>query len=123
MVYTLSKIITFEASHQLMNHDGKCARLHGHSWRAAIVCSGNQLIDSGAKQNMLIDYGDIKGAVKDIVDDYLDHHHLNETLKTDSPTSEFLARWLYKKIKPQLPILQEVKVWETCTSECSYSEN
>jgi 6-pyruvoyltetrahydropterin/6-carboxytetrahydropterin synthase len=122
MVYTLQKTIAFEASHQLVGHDGKCARLHGHSWKAVIVCSGNNLIDDGAKKNMLIDYGDIKKEIKYLLDDYLDHHHLNYTLGTDSPTSEYVAKWLFDKLKPKIPLLNKIVVRETCTSECIYSE-
>jgi 6-pyruvoyltetrahydropterin/6-carboxytetrahydropterin synthase len=122
MVYTLEKTITFEASHQLISHDGKCARLHGHSWKAIIICSGNSLIDKGPKQNMLIDYKDIKKEVKYLLDNYLDHHHLNYTLQTDSPTSEYVAKWLFINLKIKLPLLKEIVVYETCTSKCIYSE-
>jgi len=120
MVFTLSKTITFEASHQLKHHDGKCARLHGHSWKAVIVCSGDNLISTGAKTNMLIDYGDITKSVQNLLDNYLDHHHLNDTLKTDSPTSEYVAQWLFEKLKLKLPLLKRVIVHETCTSQCIY---
>jgi 6-pyruvoyltetrahydropterin/6-carboxytetrahydropterin synthase len=122
MVYTLEKTITFEASHQLINHDGKCARLHGHSWKAIVICSGNSLIDTGPKQNMLIDYSEIKKQVKYLLENYLDHHHLNYTLQTDSPTSEYVAKWLFTNLKIKLPLLKEIVVYETCTSKCIYSE-
>ncbi|MCB1321665.1 MAG: 6-carboxytetrahydropterin synthase, partial [Leptospiraceae bacterium] len=36
------------------------------------------------------------------------------------PTSEELARWLWRKIKPGLPQLFTIKVGETCTSSCTY---
>jgi len=88
---------------QLENHDGKCARLHGHSWIGRIVCEGDKLQESGPKKNMLIDYGDLKNILTRMVDKYLDHHHLNSTLNTNSPTSEFIAQWIYHYLKEQLP--------------------
>lgn len=120
MIYQLSKIITFEASHRLEHHDGKCARLHGHSWVAEIFIESNDLIDSGHKKNMVMDYSDIKKSIKPLVENYLDHHHLNDTLATDSPTSEYVAKWIYEKLKPELPQLSSVGVKETCTSSCLY---
>jgi 6-pyruvoyltetrahydropterin/6-carboxytetrahydropterin synthase len=71
---------------------------------------------------MLIDYGDIKKEVKYLLDDYLDHHHLNDTLQTDSPTSEYVAKWLFNQLKPKLLLLEKIVVRETCTSECIYLE-
>jgi 6-pyruvoyltetrahydropterin/6-carboxytetrahydropterin synthase len=121
-VWILSKEFTFEAAHQLPQHDGKCARLHGHSWKAIVFVAGDLLQVTGAKAGMLIDYADIKGIVKPIIDDYLDHHYLNETTGLDDPTSEAIAAWLYRFIKPNLPGLIAVRIDETCTSSCTYAE-
>lgn len=119
-MYRLEKTFRFEASHQLMGHDGKCARLHGHSWIGKVVLEGEELAATGPKTGMLIDYGDISAAVKPLVEEYLDHWHLNDTLKTDHPTSEGVARWIYQQLKPILPNLVEVRIEETCTSAATY---
>jgi 6-pyruvoyltetrahydropterin/6-carboxytetrahydropterin synthase len=119
--FKLSKSFSFEASHQLIHHDGKCARLHGHSWKGELIVEGSTLVADGAKENMLIDYGDLSAVIKPIVEKYLDHHHLNNTLQTEMPTSEFIAKWIYKMVKPQLPLLVAVIIQETCTSRCEYS--
>jgi 6-pyruvoyltetrahydropterin/6-carboxytetrahydropterin synthase len=37
-----------------------------------------------------------------------------------NPTSENLARWIWRKLKPSLPLLQRVLVSETCNSGCIY---
>jgi 6-pyruvoyltetrahydropterin/6-carboxytetrahydropterin synthase len=119
-MFRLAKTFRFEASHQLMHHDGKCARLHGHSWKGQLIVEGTDLIADGPKENMLIDYGDLSAAIKPIVEDYLDHHHLNDTLQTEMPTSEFLAKWIYEKVKPTMSPLVAVVIEETCTSRCEY---
>ena len=121
-MYTLSKTFRFEASHQLTEHDGKCARLHGHSWEMTIFVRGAHLHSSGPKQGMLLDYGDIKAAVQPIVDQYLDHHHLNDTLPV-YPTSENIARWVYSILKPVLPELSAVQIKETCTAAALLEED
>lgn len=76
----------------------------------------------GPKSGMLVDYGDVKDVVQPIVDEYLDHHYLNETLELANPTSEEIARWLFTKIwsTGKLPLLREVVVEETCTARCVY---
>ena len=118
--FRLEKDITFEAAHHLPLHDGKCKRVHGHSWKGTIVVEGKTLIKSGAKSGMLQDYGDIKAAVQHLLDGYLDHHDLNVTTGLTNPTSEELAQWIYQMLKPKLSMLAEVIVEETCSARCIY---
>ena len=120
--WIISKEFRFEASHQLPNHDGKCARLHGHSWRCVIYVAGKKLMDSGAKQGMLMDYEDIKKQVKPLIDNYLDHYHLNDTTGLANPTSEAIAKWIYERVEAKIPGLIAVRIDETCTSQCIYSK-
>ncbi|MFW6295871.1 MAG: 6-carboxytetrahydropterin synthase QueD [Halothece sp.] len=119
--WLIYKEFRFEAAHRLPHHDGKCRRLHGHSWVGRVYVTGNQLISDGAKQGMVMDYGDIKQYLKPLVDDFLDHHYLNETTGLENPTSEEIARWVFEKLeKMGLPGLHSVEIRETCTSGCRY---
>ena len=122
-MWTLSKSFTFEASHQLPFHDGKCARLHGHSWKMIVTFQGDKLEESGPKEGMLVDYYDIGKICKKLVEDNLDHYHLNDLLA--NPTSEKLSEWCFKQIKKALPedatyLLHSVEICETCTTGCVY---
>ena len=121
-MFILSKRFTFEASHQLVGHDGKCARLHGHSWTLTVEVSGDELILYGPKAGMLVDYNHLKAVVEPIIEQSLDHWHLNDTLQTNRPTSEFVACWAYGHIKRGLPQLRAVTISETCTTACRYEE-
>jgi 6-pyruvoyltetrahydropterin/6-carboxytetrahydropterin synthase len=123
MKWTLRKTVRFEAAHRLPHHDGKCARLHGHSWEADIEVEGGHLVDSGPKAGMVVDYGDLAAAIDPIWNDYLDHHDLNATTGLENPTSEELARWLFDHLDGALPGLIAVVVRETCTSECRYARD
>lgn len=123
MTYILTKKFRFEASHRLPHHDGKCARLHGHSWNGELIVQGEKLHSDGAKQGMLIDYADIKKVLEPLIDNKLDHHHLNDSLPLESPTSENIAKYIYDYIKPKLPELIAVRIEETCTSSCTYSRS
>jgi 6-pyruvoyltetrahydropterin/6-carboxytetrahydropterin synthase len=124
-IWTLSKAFRFEASHVLTHHDGKCARLHGHSWNGEVFVAGSVLHTDGPRKNMLIDYADLKAVLR-IIEDELDHRHLNDVLGTDSPTSEFVAAWVFHRIgQLSVPIgsmLSAVSIDETCTSSCIYQE-
>jgi 6-pyruvoyltetrahydropterin/6-carboxytetrahydropterin synthase len=120
-VFRLTKSFTFEASHLLPGHDGKCSRLHGHTWRCGLVVEGGRLIADGPKAGMLVDYADL-GRVTRSLHDLLDHRHLNDLL--DNPTSEALAAWVYGQARPQVEALSvclaAVVVEETCTARCEY---
>lgn len=127
-MYKLSKSFTFEMAHKLTDYSGKCQRLHGHSGKLTIVFIGKDLFNN----NILVDYCDIKSLVQPMIDQFLDHQYLNETLDTKNPTSEFIAKWVFEYIEFLLATnaneafsqvkLYEVEVNETCTSSCSYKK-
>ncbi len=111
------KIFTIEAAHRLPHvpPGHKCARLHGHSFRVELHVSGE--IDP--QTGWVMDFADIKAAFMPFYDQ-LDHHYLNDIEGLDNPTSERLALWIWRQLKPVLPLLSEVVVHETCTSGCRY---
>jgi len=121
MKIQLRKEYTFEAAHMLPLHDGKCRRLHGHSFKMRVVVEGDVLQVQGSKSGMLMDYADLSAIVKPVVETFLDHHYLNETLKMENPTSELIATWLYHYLKPQIPLLVAIEIDETCTSFCRFT--
>jgi 6-pyruvoyltetrahydropterin/6-carboxytetrahydropterin synthase len=67
-----------------------------------------------------MDYADISALVSPLVERYLDHHYLNDTLGIENPTSEEIARWIYYQLAPKLSGLVAVQVDETCTSCCTF---
>ena len=50
----------------------------------------------------------------------LDHYYLNDIPGLENPTSEIIAVWIWKRLKPRLPLLTEIVVAETCMSRCVY---
>src|SRR5947208_8998694 len=113
----LTKSFHFEAAHDLPTFpaDHKCRRLHGHSFRFDVVVEGE--VDS--TKGYLIDYGDIKRVTEPLVK-RLDHYYLNDIEGLSNPTSENLARWIWRRLCPSLPALCQVTVRETCTAGCIY---
>lgn len=120
-MFTITKQFTFEAAHKLPHHDGKCARLHGHSWKMRVVLNGETLHKQGPKTGMLRDFSEVSAVVKPLLEGKLDHYYLNETTGLDNPTSEELAFWIYNQLKDALPELVAVEVDETCTCSCRYT--
>jgi 6-pyruvoyltetrahydropterin/6-carboxytetrahydropterin synthase len=111
------RAFTIEAAHRLPNvPDGhKCARLHGHSFRIELHLSGP--VDE--QRGWVVDFADVRAAFQPTFD-ALDHHYLNEIPGLENPTSENLARWIWRQMKPRLPLLSRIVVHETCTSGCVY---
>ena len=108
---------TFEAAH-LLPHvppGHKCARLHGHSFRVELHVRGPLHPELG----WVMDFADLKAAWRPL-HEVLDHHYLNEVEGLENPTSENLARWIWRRLLPALPGLARVVVRETCTSGCAY---
>lgn len=117
MRVALTKEFTLDSAHRLpcVPPDHKCARLHGHTFRCVIEVTGE--VDPAT--GWLVDYGDILAACQP-VRDALDHRLLNEVPGLENPTSETLARWIWDRLKPALPLLSAVTIRETCTVSCTY---
>lgn len=117
-VVEIVKEFRFEAAHFLprVPADHKCRRMHGHSFRFEIKLSGPVDVETG----WLMDFGDISRVVRPVVDSELDHRLLNEVKGLENPTSEEIAIWLWKRLKPSMELLQEITVHETCNSRCVY---
>lgn len=111
------KDFSFEAAHRLPNvaEGHKCARLHGHSFVVRVTVDG----PIGAASGWVMDFAELKTAFRP-VHDRLDHRYLNEITGLENPTSEHLARWIWRELAPTLPLLAEIEVRETCTSGCVY---
>ncbi len=117
MKMELRKTFQFEAAHLLphLPKSHKCRRLHGHSFKAEIVVAG----ECDERLGWLMDYAEITRRFKPLWEK-LDHHCLNEIPGLENPTSEIIAVWIWRKLKPKLPQLTEVIVAETCTAKCVY---
>ncbi|MCG3181359.1 MAG: 6-carboxy-5,6,7,8-tetrahydropterin synthase [Phycisphaerae bacterium] len=117
MHVTLSRTFTFEAAHRLpaVPEGHKCRRLHGHSYRVQVDVAGE--VDPAT--GWLIDYADILAAFEPIRQ-RLDHYYLNEVEGLENATSENLAKWIWDRLAPALPLLSAVVIHETCQNRCEY---
>ena len=112
------KEFSFQAAHRLPNvgEGHKCARLHGHSYRIELRLRGPLREPEG----WVRDFADVTAAFHP-VREQLDHRCLNDVPGLENPTSEILAVWMYRALKPALPELVAVAVGETPTSGAVYA--
>jgi len=109
----IRKTFRFEAAHVLPFHPGKCARLHGHSYRFEVAVAG-PLAERGPTAGMVLDFDEIATLVEPLVIDRLDHSSLNDLMP--NPTAEHIALWIWDELAERLPQLVEIVVWETPTA-------
>ncbi len=107
----------FESAHRLPKVPAghKCQRLHGHSFRVEIAVAGPVNPDTG----WFIDFDELYNAWRPL-HAQLDHNYLNDIPGLENPTSEFLVKWIWDALKPALPSLDQVALWETCEARCEY---
>lgn len=84
-IIRITKQFTFEMAHALVQYDGLCKNIHGHSYHFDVTVSGEPCNDQASpKQGMLIDFGDLKKVVNKEVIEPFDHALvLNNTVDTE----------------------------------------
>ena len=113
---------TFDAAHNLVAYHGKCERLHGHTYRMAVTLRGKP-----DREGMIVDFLEVKRAVREKVLDLLDHAYLNDIIP--QPTAENICLWVWERLSGQFangeegPSLYEVQVWETASSSAILRED
>ena len=134
-MYYVTKCFEFEAAHYLNNYSGKCAKVHGHSYKVEITCKSKQLDEIG----MVIDFKDLKERIDTFLDGEYDHSIINDippySYEEINPTAENMARIIFLRAKividawrtnSDYPVpdihLHKVRVWETSTSYAEYVE-
>ncbi|MCC6731258.1 MAG: 6-carboxytetrahydropterin synthase [Chthonomonadales bacterium] len=112
-MYTLIVKARFEAAHDIPGHPGKCARLHGHSYRVEAEFAGATLDSLG----MVRDFGDLKSALSDVLPD---HTYLNDEVPATT-TAENISRWVFERLAERGLPVSAITVWETDRCACRYT--
>lgn len=130
-MYILKTEAAFDSAHFLAGYNGKCANLHGHHWVISVEAGQESLQKTGEKRGMIIDFSDLKKAVRALADAY-DHALIYEagSLKAATltalrdegfrmievpfrPTAEHFAKAFYEALSADgMPVLR-VTVYET----------
>jgi len=139
--FILRKRFKLPIGHRLSKHNGLCKNIHGHNIVLEVALK-SCILD---KNDMIIDFSDVKKLMLDIIES-LDHCCLlNETdideiefmkkrnMKvipfSGDPTAENLSKYVYQNLKYQIENTEglqhvsvyEVRIWENENSDISYS--
>ncbi len=115
----------FEAAHRLVNvpSDHPCGRMHGHGFEVILHAEQSLSLPpeglTDVRSGMGINYDQLS-AIWAPLHAELDHGCLNDLPGLENPTSERLAAWVWQRLKPSLPDLSLVSVYETSTAGCHY---
>ena len=139
-MYYLKTEQSFDSAHFLKGYQGKCHNLHGHRWRVVAEISGETLSTESQTRGMLVDFGDLKQALKTICDE-LDHSLIYETgslrpatlaaLREEDfrlievpfrPTAEEFSRHFYRQRREMGYPIHRVEVYETPNNCAAYEE-
>lgn len=143
----VTKTIEIDMGHRVPNHKSKCKNLHGHRYKIEVGVDGHVIQDSGSSdEGMVIDFGDLKEIMMDVIDKDYDHSFImwsgddlsdqfalwkgEFTMKIVFvdfiPTAENLAKWWWILLKNKLLErkikINHVTVFETPTSTATYKE-
>jgi 6-pyruvoyltetrahydropterin/6-carboxytetrahydropterin synthase len=114
MSWTLRVRDHFSAAHYLREYQGKCEKVHGHTFQVEVVIEVKELDKTG----LGIDFTDIKEKLSSILPD----HTLLNDLFEFNPSAENLARRLFQDMKKYYPI-KAVTVWESEDASATYTED
>lgn len=134
-IIRVTKEFKFEMGHALLNYDGLCKHIHGHSYMLYVTIKGKPIKDVNAiKNGMVMDFGDLTRIVKDNIVLVYDHslalnkdvpnkenlmgHEMFDRLHLldFQPTCENFVIHFAEIIKPHLPQgveLYSIKLYET----------
>lgn len=137
-MFRLETSAAFDSAHFLAGYHGKCANLHGHHWVITVTAGSETLQTTGEKRGMVIDFGDLKAAVRALANHY-DHALIYEagTLRAETvsaleaeefrliavpyrPTAENFAKAFFEALTTEGIPVQQVKVYETPENCAAY---
>ena len=134
MITTCTRQLTFDAGHRLLNHEGKCSLLHGHTYRVLLTARRKE--DGLDAIGRVVDFSVLKEKFGAWIERYWDHGFLingDDTVGLAAlrsvpgqklfsfvynPTAENIARYLLESVAATELYgtdveLVEVTVWET----------
>ena len=140
-MYCIKTKHSFDSAHFLHGYIGKCKNIHGHRWTVEIEVKAEELTQQGEKRGMLVDFGQLKLDLKQLLEEY-DHKLIIEegTLKDTTlkaleeedfaiitlkfrPTAENLSKFFYGKMKDKGYDVMRCTVYETPNNCAIYEED
>ena len=117
-MFRLKRKYEFHAARKLtaLEENHPCGDLHGHTFSVTIKISGDKL----TREGWIMDFYDIDTHFNEKIHSTLDHKYLNEIEGLSNPTTEHIAKWIWRKLKNDLIGLHSVSVSEGNSYGCKY---
>ncbi len=140
-MYSIETEQSFDAAHFLSGYEGKCRNLHGHRWRVIARAAARDLHADGQDRDMVMDFGVLKGALKELTGAFdhalileegtlqpktmeaLTEENFRMALLPFRPTAERFARYFYDELKKRSIPVRSVTVYETPAHCATYEED
>ncbi len=108
--YRIWKDFTFDSAVRLGKAPARDPRygVHGHTYLLRLKLTA----PLDAVMGWTVDFGDVK-EIFEPVRKSLDHHPLHEQAEIDDGDAATIAKWIYRRVLPDLPQLSSVELYET----------
>lgn len=126
-MFYITKYATFDSAHYLNYYRGKCANIHGHTWKVGVTIRVDNDTLEESKSGISVDFGLLKELIKVIILDAFDHRLVNDVISFN-PTAENLAKHFYGLMKPAIKALNgkanlyKITLYESADSIVEYVE-
>jgi len=105
----------FNSAHLLKGYEGKCARMHGHTWKICVWVKGSDKERDNV--GILWDFNNLGKIINDF-----DHQFLNDVIN-NNPSVENLALYVYETLKKNHKKLKfKIRIYESIIKKESYCE-
>ena len=131
--FFVTREFKFCFGHRLPNYQGKCRQLHGHNGRLLVTVESDDLDAIG----MAADFGVLKHGIDSWIDAEWDHamilhrddpvasalreHGTPVVALDENPTTENLARYVYRRAADNGLNVVAVQLWETDSCSAGYA--
>jgi 6-pyruvoyltetrahydropterin/6-carboxytetrahydropterin synthase len=143
----VTKEVTFDTAHQLLNHLGLCKNIHGHTYKVQVTVTA-PVTQQGSKnpsEGMIVDFKELKQLIKDVIVNNYDHTYVaagDEPILDKikelglklhiigvRPTAENMAVVMFDELQQAIQDnyfsfpnieLEKIRVYETPTSWADY---
>lgn len=139
-MFKVVKEVRWEAAHRLLDYEGKCANIHGHSYRAIFTFKSAFGFEKSElnKDGMVIDFSILKEKIQGWIDTYWDHalilcakdplvniiYSQRYFVLDGNPTAENMAELLFNYFRSSFRNIDlvSVEVFEGTKSSAIYEE-
>jgi 6-pyruvoyltetrahydropterin/6-carboxytetrahydropterin synthase len=102
----------FSAAHFLREYEGRCEKIHGHTFEVEVEIEVRELDRIG----LGVDFAVVKKSLSEVLPD----HALLNDLYPFNPSAENLARRFFEDLAPRFPV-KAVTVWESEDASATYA--